>query len=137
MTTARDRCLRILVAEDDAMIAFDVIDALAEFGCVEIGPVATVKAALDQVADVADHIDGALIDVDLRGEQSYPVAAALIQRNIPFAFTSGYGTEMIDAAFRAYPCLVKPINRSDLQAVLRGFQGPADATSRVAGSGPH
>ena len=134
MTIALDRSLRILVAEDDAMIAFDVIDALAEFGCVEIGPVATVKAALDQVENVAGPIDGALIDVDLRGEQSYPVAAALIRRNIPFAFTSGYGSEMIEAAFRAYPCLLKPVNRPDLLAVLRDFQGPAAATSRAAGS---
>ena len=133
--TTLDRPLRVLVAEDDAMIAFDVIDALAELGCLEIGPVATVKAALEQIEGAAGAIDGALLDLDLRGQQSYPVATALLQRNIPFAFTSGYGTEMIDAPFRAYPCLLKPINRSDLLAVLRNFQGPATASLLAAESG--
>jgi CheY-like chemotaxis protein len=135
MTATFDRSLCILVAEDDAMIAFDLVDALGELGCVEIGPVATVKAALEQVEDAGDHIDGALLDLDLRGERSYPIAAALIQRNIPFAFTSGYGADAIDAAFRAYPCLLKPIKRSDLLAVLHDFQGPVAAAPLAAGSG--
>ncbi|ALK09440.1 response regulator [Blastochloris viridis] len=133
MTSALDRSLRILVAEDDAMIAFDVIDALAEFGCTASGPAATVKAALNKAEDPADQIDGALLDLDLRGERSYPVATALIRRNIPFAFTSGYGADAIEAAFRAYPCLLKPINRSDLLTVLRGFQTPADGADALNG----
>ncbi|NJO55035.1 MAG: response regulator [Rhodospirillales bacterium] len=125
MTDVLGRPLRILVAEDDALIAFDLVDALEKFGCAAAGPVATVKAALEQADDPVHAIDGALLDLDLRGQRSYPIAAALIRRNIPFAFTSGYGIEAIEADFRAYPCLLKPVNRSDLLAVLRGFLSPA------------
>jgi CheY-like chemotaxis protein len=124
MTNVLGRRLRILVAEDDALIAFDLVDALEMFGCVAAGPVATVKAALEHADDPANAIDGALLDLDLRGQRSYPVAAALIRRNIPFAFTSGYGIEAVEADFRAHPCLVKPISRSDLLPVLRGFLSP-------------
>ena len=92
MTNVLGRPLRILVAEDDALIAFDLVDALEMFGCVAAGPVATVKAALEHAEDPTNAIDGALLDLDLRGQRSYPVAAALMRRNIPFAFTSGYGT---------------------------------------------
>ncbi|KAA5597293.1 response regulator [Blastochloris sulfoviridis] len=134
MTNLLGRPLRILVAEDDALIAFDLVDALEMFGCVAAGPVATVKAALEHADDPANAIDGALLDLDLRGQRSYPVAAALMRRNIPFAFTSGYGIEAIEADFRACPCLLKPTNRSDLLAVLRGFlTATADAPQNLAG----
>ncbi|BBF92040.1 response regulator [Blastochloris tepida] len=134
MTNLLGRPLRILVAEDDALIALDLVDALETFGCVAAGPVATVKAALEHADDTANAIDGALLDLDLRGQRSYPVAAALMRRNIPFAFTSGYGLEAIEPAFRAYPCLLKPTNRSDLLAVLRGFLSPtADPPQDLAG----
>ena len=116
-----ERPLRILIAEDDALIAMDLADTLEALGYAVVGPVASVAAALAQAEDIASPLDGALLDLDLRGELSHPVANALDRRGVPFAFTSGYAAEMIDPAFQAHPCLLKPIEQAMLVSVLKAF----------------
>jgi CheY-like chemotaxis protein len=99
--------LRILLVEDEAMVAMIIEDTLADLGCEIVGPMASVEHAL-AAAKTADRIDGAFLDVNLRGELVYPVAEALTSRGIPFAFVTGYGEKGIDARFRDAPVLTKP-----------------------------
>ena len=83
----RDR--RILVVEDEYLIAMSLQDALENAGSVVVGPVPSVENAIKKI-DSEPHIDAAVVDVNLGGELAYAVADMLIARKIPFVFTSGY-----------------------------------------------
>jgi DNA-binding response OmpR family regulator len=105
----------ILILEDDMMLALLLEDQLAELGY------QTVKAA--RVANgikLASNasLDGAILDVNVAGEASYPVASALRDRRIPFVFATGYGAAGLIAEFRAVPTLNKPYSYADLGRVL-------------------
>ena len=84
---------RILVVEDEFLIALDISDALEQGGLVVIGPLASVRDAL--AALEREHVDGALLDANLGGEPVGPLADALFARRVPFAFVSGYGREQL------------------------------------------
>ena len=81
------------------------------------GPVSEIQEALSFVEKVND-IDAAILDVDLHGQKSYPVAQALAARQIRFVFATGYGEEAIDRAYRSYPRLQKPFDERALVNVL-------------------
>ena len=83
----RDR--RILVVEDEFLIAMSLQDALESAGSVVVGPVASVDKAIKTI-DSEAHIDAAVLDVNLGGALADPVADMLVARKIPFVFTSGY-----------------------------------------------
>ncbi len=83
----RDR--RILVVEDEYLIAMSLQDALENAGSVVVGPVPSVDKAIKTI-ELDPHIDAAVVDVNLGGVLAYPVADMLIARKIPFVFTSGY-----------------------------------------------
>ena len=83
----RDR--RILVVEDEYLIAMSLADALENAGSVVVGPASSVDKAI-QTIDSEPHIDAAVVDVNLGGVRAYAVADMLIARKIPFVFTSGY-----------------------------------------------
>jgi CheY-like chemotaxis protein len=80
---------RILVVEDEYLIAMSLADALENAGSVVVGPVPSVDKAI-QTIDSEPDIDAAVLDVNLGGVLVYPVADMLIARKIPFVFTSGY-----------------------------------------------
>ncbi|MFO1131973.1 MAG: response regulator [Hyphomicrobiales bacterium] len=80
---------RILVVEDEALIAVMVEDMLTEMGSVVVGPAATIAQALALAQSEA--IDGAVLDVNVRGERIDPVADVLAARSIPILFATGYG----------------------------------------------
>ena len=86
---------RILLVEDEILVAMMMRDMLGELGFSVIGPFSRLSEAM--VAAVHDEIDGGIIDVNLGGEFVYPVADVLVARNIPFVFVTGYGVESIDA----------------------------------------
>lgn len=109
--------LSVLIVEDEVMVSMILEDLIDEAGHAVAGTAATLEAALAMVADGRD-IHCALLDVNLRGQQSYPVAEALDARAIPYAFTSGYGAGGIDARFAHHPMLAKPIDVTKLQAFL-------------------
>jgi CheY-like chemotaxis protein len=98
--------LRILLVEDEAMVAMIIEDTLSDLGCEVVGPMSSVEQGLAAVA--SERVDGAFLDVNLRGRLVYPVAEALAARGVPFAFVTGYGEQGIDARFRGVPVLTKP-----------------------------
>jgi CheY-like chemotaxis protein len=108
--------LRILVVEDELMISMLVEDMLSELGHQVVG----VAASLEEATRLAREaeFDGALLDVNLNGKKVDAVAEALVVRNIPFVFTTGYGQQGVPDAFRDRPTLQKPYQTEQLGAAL-------------------
>lgn len=79
---------RVLVVEDELLVALLMEDMLAEAGCIVVGPFARVGAAL--AAARVEAVDVALLDVNVAGEKVFPVANALEERGVPFIFVTGY-----------------------------------------------
>ncbi len=114
--------LRVMVLEDEAIIAMLLEDMLADMGCEVMGPVADVPSALSLIADKTPQM--ALLDVNLsHGESSYKVAEALAHRGVPFAFVTGYSAGGLQAPFRDRPTLQKPFHLAALADVLRRVSG--------------
>ena len=89
MTSSALRDRRILVVEDEYLIATSLVDALENAGSVVVGPVPSVDKAIKTI-ELDPHIDAAVVDVNLGGVLAYPIADMLNARKIPFVFTSGY-----------------------------------------------
>lgn len=111
--------LRLLVVEDEYMIAEHISMLLEDFGCEVVGPVATIDEALAAVDD--GGLDGALLDANLDGESSAPIAAALHAASVPFVVATGYGArELTDDALNRAPRIIKPFSRAQLEVALIG-----------------
>ncbi|MDQ0472961.1 PAS domain S-box-containing protein [Labrys wisconsinensis] len=100
---------RVLLVEDEALIATMMRDLLAEMGCSIIGPHASVAEAAAAIA--GQRPDAAILDVNLGGEFIFPVAESLRALGVPFAFVTGYGRDMLDTHFPDVPVFEKPIDR--------------------------
>ena len=109
--------LRILVVEDEMMVAMVLEDMLTGFGC-DVVKAARVAKAIHLIA--TDRIDGAILDVNVAGEPVYPVARALQTRGIPFIFSSGYGAGGLPSEYRDCPTLSKPFHENELAPLLAG-----------------
>ena len=109
---------RVLVAEDDFLVAMDLEDLLSSEGWCVVGPVATVKAALDSIEKAPP--DAAVLDVDLAGERAAPIAAALKALGVPFALVSGYTeAQLTEAEFAGAARVGKPCSAAELVSVIR------------------
>lgn len=115
----------VLVVEDEMMVAWMLEDQLAELGCTVVGPAATIAQALAMID--AETIDIALLDVNLNGEMSYPVADALTQRGVPFVFSTGYEQSRLRDGYRTFPILGKTILQQDLRDMLLKVMPPRPA----------
>jgi DNA-binding response OmpR family regulator len=116
--------LKLLLVEDNFLIAEDVRDTLARNGCDVVGPAPRVAKALELVRDNA-ALDGAVLDVNLGSELCFPIAAALAARGVPFLFLTGYDSEsMIPAEFRAATVLAKPIEERTLLMMVKETFAP-------------
>jgi CheY-like chemotaxis protein len=113
--------LRILVVEDNVLTADSIQDLLETSGCEVIGPASTVASALDLIAHTA--LDGAVLDIHLGEELSYPVAAALIERDIPFLFLTGYEELVVPPQYRAMRRLEKPMDMRQLAEIVTSSFG--------------
>ena len=110
--------LRVLVVEDEMLIAMDLESALEEAGADVVGLAATVDRALALID--RESMDAAVLDVNLRGRDVYPVADALKARGVPFLFHTGHATrESLQARYLGVPVLTKP---TDLDRVLSALQ---------------
>lgn len=117
MTSQPFAGLRVLLVEDVMIIAMEFEDVLGTLGCVVSGPVGRLSAALRMAQEGA--FDIAILDVNLDGEMVFPVAAALRERGIPFAFSTGYGDSSLPPEWRDAPHLGKPVRYEDLIRFLK------------------
>ena len=107
---------RLLVVEDEMLVLLHIEDTLADLGCTSVSAAATVDQALDLIN--RQPFDAAMIDMNLDGSKSYPVADALAARGVPFVFSTGYSGQRLDDGYRDRPVLGKPYRKADLIAVL-------------------
>ncbi len=109
--------LRLLVVEDEYMIAEHISMLLEDFGCDVAGPVATIEEALTILKK--GGLDGALLDANLDGESSALIATALNDASVPFVVATGYGSGNLgDDTLNAAPRIIKPFGKSQLEATL-------------------
>jgi DNA-binding NtrC family response regulator len=107
---------RILLAEDEGLIALELERNLEDFGCHVVGPLASV----DQVLECAQRggLDGALLDVNLRGQQIFEILPALQKLVLRLIITSGYDdSTLFPAPFRAMPRIAKPFDEKELRRI--------------------
>jgi len=113
---------RILVVEDEALIAVMVEDMLIEMGSEVVGPAATIEQALALAR--AEQLDGAVLDVNVRGERIDPVADALAARGVPMLFATGYGEVKLGSGAAA-TVIDKPYTQDKLARGLAAAMGGA------------
>ncbi len=110
--------LRLLVVEDEAMIALMIENMLDTLGCVVVDVASTLSQGLAIACNPTLQLDGAILDINLGGEHVYPVAELLRKRNVPFIFSTGYGRPGLATSFAAVPTLAKPYEAEDLEEML-------------------
>jgi CheY-like chemotaxis protein len=103
---------RVLLVEDEMLVVWLLEDMIADLGCAVVGPASNVNQALAMID--AEAIDVAVLDVNLNGQMSYPVADALAARGVPFVFSTGYDKGTLLDGYRSFPVLQKPFHRSEL-----------------------
>ncbi|MDB5466291.1 MAG: response regulator receiver protein [Phenylobacterium sp.] len=106
---------KVLIVEDQYLIAAELRHTVIALGGEVLGPCAAVADAMTLLEH--SDIDFALLDVNLRGETVFPVAAALDLRRVPFAFATGYEPGVIPTIYRERPRLEKPVSRAKLQDI--------------------
>jgi DNA-binding response OmpR family regulator len=110
---------RILVVEDDWLIAVSIEEALHKLGCTVVGPVSKLDRALELAK--SEVFDAAILDITIRGGQVFPVAESLRSRGIPFVFASGYGDWALPASFQGQARLTKPFTADELQTEMQAL----------------
>jgi CheY-like chemotaxis protein len=115
---------RVLVVEDEMMIAMLVEDMLSELGCAVVGPAHALAEALD-LARTEVGLDAALLDVNLAGQPVFAVADALREKGVPAIFSTGYGDAGLRDIDRGSPVLQKPFRAGDLAKALTAALGAA------------
>jgi CheY-like chemotaxis protein len=114
---------RVLVVEDEFLLAMELETLLERRGCTVLGPVPTVRQALATLEEQRPEM--ALVDVNLKGELATPIAVALRERGIPFVLLTGYSDRQLsEPELREAPRLDKPVNGHELKSALtRALQG--------------
>ncbi len=110
--------VRVLLVEDEALVAMLVEDMLADQGCDVVATAPRLAEALARVGEATLEFDVAILDLNLAGESTFPVAAALAARGVPFAFATGYGAGGLPPEWRDRPTLQKPFTSGDVARVL-------------------
>jgi len=108
--------LRVLIVEDEMTIAFMVEDMLTDLGHEVVEVAMRLPEALAAARRI--EVDFAILDVNLDGLRSFPVADILAERGIPFAFATGYGSAGLDEGYRGRPILAKPFMHDDLRMLV-------------------
>jgi CheY-like chemotaxis protein len=121
---------RVLIVEDEALVAMLLEDMLIDAGYTVSGTASAIAQALEFVIDAAADFDIAILDVNLRGKPIFPVAEVLAQAGKPFVFATGYGAGSLPEAWRDRPTLQKPFGAGDVERVL------AMALARSAATAP-
>lgn len=113
---------KVLLVEDEAIVAFAMEDLLVDLGCEVLGPALRIEDALQLAASAP--MDAAILDVNLNGTRSYPVADELVRRRVPFVFATGYDREGLEWP-GPVELLAKPYRRNQVEAALNKLLDPA------------
>ena len=117
---------RVLVVEDEMLVLMAIEDMLSDLGCTSISVAGNVERALELVA--TKSFDLATLDVNLNGRKSYPIAIALTNHGVPFAFSTGYGVQDAGESLRCNVVLNKPYTRPQfveaITALIEAGQPP-------------
>jgi PAS domain S-box-containing protein len=112
----RESKSRVLLVEDEALVAMMIQETLNEFGYQVVGPLNTASEALAAARE--GHFDAAVLDINLGDGLVYTVAEILSVRGVPFVFVTGYDADSVDPRFSEVPILQKPIERDMLQKIF-------------------
>jgi CheY-like chemotaxis protein len=110
---------RVLLVEDEPIIAMSMEDMLADLGCVVIGPALSAAEAEELARN--EQLDAALLDINMGDGTSFPVALILRERRIPFSFATGYGRTGVPTELSDVPVLAKPYTQESLAKTLRSL----------------
>jgi DNA-binding NtrC family response regulator len=110
--------IRVLLVEDETLVAMLLEDMIADLGGTVLRSASRVARALELAQDPSLTFDLAVLDVNLAGEEAFPIAAALAERGVPFAFSTGYGNAGLPDAWRSRPTLQKPFTQDQVTTVL-------------------
>lgn len=133
MTEATLAGRRVLLVEDEVLVAMLVEAALEDEHCVVVGPYGEVREALE--AARGGDLDLAVLDINLAGELVFPVAEELEVRGVPFLLLSGYGRVGVPANRRHWPVCAKPFSLQELVGMLGGLLADAKPGSASRGGG--
>lgn len=106
----------VLLVEDEALVGLMIADFLGELGYRVVGPFTKTEDGM--AAAKAAKLSAAVLDVNIGGEEIYPLAETLRRRDVPFVFVTGYGADSIDRRFADIPVLQKPVDREQLRRIL-------------------
>jgi CheY-like chemotaxis protein len=109
--------LRILVVEDEFLVALDIERMVQDSGAEVVGPVGTLEEALAKAG--TERLDGAILDVNIAGRKITPVALALRERGVPFILSTGYGPKGLDPELAEAPSLHKPFDERQATALMQ------------------
>ena len=112
---------RVLVVEDDPLIAMLMQDFLDELGFACVGPAFSLPQALETAE--RETFEAGILDLKLGGDDVYPVAQLLAHRGIPFAFASGFGRQGVESYWHDRPHIPKPYALEDVARVLGQLTG--------------
>jgi two-component SAPR family response regulator len=113
---------RVMIVEDEALVAMMVEDMLGDLGCEVVGSFGAVDDALAFLIGGQPAPDGAVLDVNIGGEMVFPVAEELRERGVPFVFATGYG-DLPRKGFETVEVIAKPINVGALRLAVDKFRG--------------
>jgi two-component SAPR family response regulator len=111
---------KVMIVEDEALVAMMVEDMLGDLGCEVAGSFGAVNDALAWLGGDGPAPDGAVLDVNIGGEMVFPVAEALREQGVPFVFATGYG-DLPRKGFEHIEVLAKPINVMALRRAVDKF----------------
>lgn len=123
MTALNDR--RVLVVEDESLVAMLLETMLEDMGCTPVGPASTVDEGLKLASE--ERLDAALLDVNVAGTPVFAVAEALESRGIPLVFSTGYGEGGLPENWRGRPTVQKPFTEAVIRDALMKAMGVANA----------
>lgn len=106
----------IFIVEDESLVAILIEDLLEDLGCKVAGVASRLEEAVEKLSALS--FDAAIIDINLNGNQTYPLAELLREKGRPFVFSTGYGTATLPKGMNGVPLISKPFDLHDLEKAL-------------------
>jgi len=116
--------LRVMVVEDEVLVAMMLEDMLADLDCRVVGPFHNLEKAREHLSAAPGSVDLAILDVNIAGERSFGFAAMLAEAGVPLIFSTGYDAGGVEERWRSSARLRKPFTPAELEAALAAVAGP-------------